>query len=197
MQSTSPRKKRLGQAGIHYISEQLADAAPLSESLIRYLASGYAWEFVIEGQLQLSAAEQADLRAGGIGSETAQGEYIDFLCEVLNEEPSNIVLFENQLFKLTDPVMLGKVGRFEWQGATYSYLQGDGNPVSKQAVTDHLLGASRYPSVIIATRMSKSLYIDLPRSLTLEEAMELETGVRHILVGAHDEEAYVGWSREK
>jgi len=193
MPSTSPEKKRLGEHGTRYVSEQLADAAPFSEALIHYLDTGYAWEFVTEEQPQ--SPEEPDFHAGGRGSEFI-GKYVEFLFELLNKEPSTILLFENQLFKLTDPVMAGKTGLFEWLGATYSYLQGGGESVSEKIVTDHLRGVSQYPSVVVATRMSKVLHIEQPRSLTPKEASELETGVEHILVGAYDEEAYVGWSRQ-
>jgi hypothetical protein len=195
MRSTSLKKKRLGARGLRYVSEQLAEGAPFSETLIRYLESGYAWEFVTEEQRQSS--EEPDLHAGGRGLEFVIGEYIEFLCELLNEEPSTILLFENQLFKLTDPVMAGKTGLFEWLGATYSYLQRGDEAVSDTVVTDHLRGASQYPSVVVATRISKPLHIEQPRSLTPEEASELETGIQHILVGAYDEEGYVGWSRQE
>ena len=195
MRSMSLQKKRLGERGLRYVREQLTDAAALSESLIGYLDTGYAWEFVTEEQRQLS--EEPDLHAGGRGSECVIGEYIEFLCELLNKEPSTILLFENQLFKLTDPVMTGKTGLFEWLGATYSYLQRGDDAASETVVTDHLRGASQYPSVVVATRMSKPLHIEQSRSLTPEEASELETGVQHILVGAYDEEGYVGWSRQE
>ncbi len=195
MQSTSYEKKRLGERGLRYVSEQLADAAPLSEALIRHLDTGYAWEFVTVEQRRSS--EEPDLHAGGRRSEFVIEEYVEFFCELLNKEPPTILLFENQLFKLTDPVMAGKTGLFEWLGAMYSYLQGGEGPVSEQVVTDHLRGVSRYPSVVVATRMSKPLHIEQPRSLAPEEASELETGVKHILVGAYDEESYVGWSRQE
>jgi hypothetical protein len=195
MQSTSLEKKRLGERGLRYVREQLAEGAPFSETLMRYLESGYAWEFVTEEQRQSS--EERDLHAGGGGSEFVVEEYIRFLCELLKKEPSTILLFENQLFKLTDPIMAGKTGLFELLGATYSYLQGGDEAASDGVVADHLRGASHYPSVVVATRMSKPLQIEQPRSLTLEEASELETGVKHILVGAYDEEGYVGWSRQE
>jgi hypothetical protein len=189
------QKKRLGERGLRYVREQLTDAAPLSEALTRYLDSGYAWEFVTDEQSQSS--EEHDFHFGGRGSQTVLNGYVKFLCELLNKEPSTILLFENQHAKLTDPVMTGKTGLFERLGALYFYLQGGEGPRSENVVIDHLRWASRYPSVVIATRMSKPLHIEQPRSLTPEEATELETGVKHVLVGAYDEEGYVAWSRQE
>jgi hypothetical protein len=191
----SLEKKRLGERGIRYLSEQLASAAPFSEALIRYLDEGYAWEFVTAGQLQYP--EEADFHVGGTGSDLVASEYVEFLCELPNNDSSTILLFENQLFRLSDTVMLGKTGIFEWMGATYSYLQAREKPITEPIVASHLRSAGRYPSVVLATRMSKPLHIDQARALTTEEASELESGVTHILVGAYDEESYVAWSRRQ
>ena len=125
MQSTSYEKKRLGERGPRYVSEQLAEAAPF-RAPIRHLYTGYAWEFVTGEQRRSS--EEPDLHAGGRRSEFVIEEYVEFFCELLNKEPPTILLFENQLFKLTDPVMAGKTGLFEWLGAMYSYLQGGEGP---------------------------------------------------------------------
>jgi hypothetical protein len=193
MQSMSLEKKQLGEHGIRYVAEQLANAAPFSEALIGLLDSGYAWEFVTDEQLQPPL--EANFHVGGSGSELVINQYVKFLAELLREDVSTVLLFENQLFKLTDPVMLGKTGLFEWMGATYSLLQAGGTPIAEPVVANHLRGMSRYPSVVLATRISSPLRIEEARPLNPEEASDFKAGINHILVGAYDEEGYVAWSR--
>lgn len=198
MQSMSLEKMNLGERGLQYVREQLSDAAPFSEGLSRYLDSGYAWEFTPEEQ-RMRFLQKVDFHVGGgdaVASAVVLGEYIAFLCELLREDPTIVLLFENQLFKLTDPVMLGKIDVFEWMGATYSYLPAGTIPVTESVVAEHLRGASRYPSVVLATRSPEPLRIQQTRQLTNEDASVLEANVQHILVGARDEESYVAWSRQ-
>ena len=191
----SIQKRKLGARGIQYVREQLTDAAPFSETLSRYLEGGYAWQFVPEEKLH--SYEKLDFHIGGIDAITSAlvfSKYVEFLCHLLMEDSSTVMLFENQLFRLTDPVMLSREGVFEYMGATYSYLQTKSLPATESAVAEHLRGASRYPSVVIVTRGSELMSLHEVRQLTAEEAHELGAHVQHILVGAYDEEAYVVWS---
>lgn len=195
----SLEKKNLGEAGLQYVHEQLADAASFSEGLSSYLDSGYAWEFVPAEQ-RMRCKEGGDFRTGGGDAAVSTrllDQYIEFLCALLREDPTTVLLFENQLFRLTDPVMRDREGVFEWVGATYSYLQAGAIPVTASVVAEHVCGASPYPSVVLATRSPEPLQIQQPRQLTGEEASVLKANVQHILVGAYDEESYVAWSRQE
>jgi len=189
-------QRQLGEIGLEFVRTQLSEAGPMGAAHLKHLDQGFVWEFVPAHTTAMPSLNQligGRYNASEAGSLTAA--YVVFLREFLLRNSSRVLLFEDQFGKADDPCMLDRKNFFVWEDAMYFYFPCKSAQVRDSAIEAALPGASHYPNIVLATRLT--FYEPLPTRglLSREQALALEEQVRHVLVGAYDEESYVMWSR--
>ena len=188
------RLVKLPNAGLSYVSETLQKGGPLASSL-NPISEGDAFTFLPAG----SDVESLNYREGGVLTPEEAFEAQRAMCSILSEyvdrTPSNIVLFENQSFNISDPAVADDNYIFECEGVLYHYrtkLTGTG---MEDQFADALGITSQYPTIILLG----SAIGQIPQKTNISHsiAQHLITDMRHVFVGSYDEEGFVVWSRRK
>jgi hypothetical protein len=116
MNSSSIMRYSLGKTGLDYVRSQLLLGGPLTEVTTDCLLEGDAWEYSLRSS---GERESAAFQSGGHFNAEESGAiasaYCEFFSDYLVKSPPSILLFENQLFRLTDPCMRGRVTACEYR----------------------------------------------------------------------------------
>jgi hypothetical protein len=185
----------LGKDGLEYVREQLSKGGPLSRELINSLDGGFAWEFVL-ADMPSSQQPGGYLVGGALDAEQAStlwSIYADFLREFAMSNPSRVLLFEDQFFKMSDPCLTATESLFEWNGVTYHYLPYRGTTLSSATIEEAITMSSDYPRIVLA--IERPVTLPSRSGLASNLANELVQGIKHVVVGAYDGEGFIAWSR--
>jgi len=178
-----------------YLCAELRKGGAISSN-VNLGPGGHLWTYLPFSTAQSHRME--DFKEGGVFSpEDAwliMRAVVAFVGDFLEEEPSNVLLAEDQFFRIEDPPNLGVKHLFEYRGTCYHYLTQLHATSSLEEIEQALNSGSNYPQIVFLTKIPPQRVLPSRAKIDEELAQKLTANAAHIIVGAYDEEGYVIWS---
>ena len=173
-----------------FFRKELGKAGPLAMTINP--DCGKIWGFLPRNDAALS--NLSALEEGVFTPDEAwqmQEKIVRFIKEYLDAESLNILLCEDRYFSLNDPPIAMELNLFEFAETTYHYLT---SPCTAKEIENVMTLASFYPAILLLSKRNSARLLPQRHSIGKDFSDELSRNVRHLMLGAFDEEGYLIWS---
>jgi hypothetical protein len=185
----------LGTDALDFFHGELGQAGPIPSTLIPEY--GRLWCYLPRNAIEKQTL--SDLRGGAAFNAEEAYEILQrtvtFIADFLQQNPSNILLCEDRFFAINDRPNLSESQIFEHVGVTYHYHTGATLAIGSGEIEEEIGSASSYPLVLLLTSIPSGEELPVRAAIGKDLVEQLAHNVRHVVLGAFDEEGYIIWSK--